>query len=610
MGRGRQQQGATSASSGLPTADATPGSRRAQFVASYRRLKALGGVRPRSLLGIGVTALIGGFLEAVLIFLLIQIALAMAAARSSIALPALVGSKLSLPASLAVAAGALLLLLAAKFVTAAQTARVSTWAVDSARRATAGAFIWARYDLQAAETPSRLQELLTTYVNRIGTSALVLTVGMSAVLSFLTFVAAAVVVPPYAAIVILLAAALFAVVILPVMRLTRRLSQRQAVLNTQYAASVSQVVAMAKETRVFGVSEVVRGQLARQSHDTAAAGYSMQLLARVTPAVYQVVAMLVLLLCLAAAYAFDVGAIGELGTVVVLLVRAISYGQMVNTGIQYTSEAAPYLADLMAKERDLREGAVRAGAAPTPALDEIRFDEVGFYYEPGQDVLQDITFTLRRGQKVGVVGPSGSGKSTLVQLLLRLREPTRGSISVNGQDVRDLDLSSWFNRIALVPQDNVLVPASIADNIRFYRTDPDAQAVHRAARAAHLHDFIESLPLGYDTFVGAGHQDLSGGQRQRLGLARALFANPELIVLDEPTSALDMDSELLVQQTLQSLGADVTLFIVAHRLSTLNDCDLVMVLEGGHLVGMGTHEELLASSPFYRRAVALSTLPA
>jgi ABC-type multidrug transport system fused ATPase/permease subunit len=120
---------------------------------------------------------------------------------------------------------------------------------------------------------------------------------------------------------------------------------------------------------------------------------------------------------------------------------------------------------------------------------------------------------------------------------------------------------------------------------------------------------VTALPHGYDTLVGPGHQELSGGQRQRLGLARAFVGQPDLIVLDEPTSALDMDSELLVQQTLQSLGDDVTLFIVAHRLSTLNDCDVVMVLEQGELVAFGTHHHLLAESGFYRRAVALSTLP-
>ncbi|MGI8536743.1 MAG: ABC transporter ATP-binding protein [Mycobacteriales bacterium] len=462
--------------------------------------------------------------------------------------------------------------------------------------------------MQAAERASRLQELLSAHVTRISSAAMTLAQGLSGALSFLAFVISAVVVTPYAVLIIVLGTLLFGSVIVPLTRLTRRRSQLQAGLNTAYAASVSQVVGCAKETRVFGVTEVVQQALADQSRRTAAAAYRTRLLARMTPVVYQSVALLVLVLSLASAYAADVGGIGDLSAVIVLLVRAIGYGQQVNTAIQQAGEVAPYLADVLASEQAFRAAQAMPGAAPTPNLQRISFEGVSYRYPTGEEVLHDLTFTVDIGQKIGIVGPSGSGKSTLVQLLLRLREPTRGTISVNGHDVRDFDFASWFHHMSLVPQDNVLLPGTIADNIRFYRPDVADDAVIEAAGAAHLHDFLLSLPAGYRTLVGPGHQDLSGGQRQRLGLARALLARPDVIVLDEPTSALDMDSELLVQETLQSLGRRVTLFIVAHRLSTLADCDAVMVLEQGRVVAFGDHTELLAANAFYSRAVQLSGL--
>ncbi len=576
--------------------------------ATWARVSALGDLRARSLVALGANSLASGFCEAVLIFLVIRIALAMSAGGRSVALPRLSNAELGLPLAFATGAALLGLLLLLNYSGAAMTARMSTRAIDSARRATMAAFLSARFDVQAVERPSRLQELLSAHVNRIGAAALTLATGLSAGLSFAAFVVSALFVTPYAALIIALGSALFGLVLLPLTRLTRRRSARQSGLNSRYAAEVSQVVASAKETRVFGVSDTVRQRLAQQSRETAAAGYQTRLLARMTPAVYQTVALLVLLLCLAAAYAFNVSRVSDLSAVVVLLVRAISYGQQVNTAIQQAGEAAPYLTEVLAKEEIFRAARATPGNTVTPVIRAVSFSGVSYQYPSGVEVLHDLDFEVRRGQKVGIVGPSGSGKSTLVQLLLRLREPSRGIIQIDGVDLDAFDFLSWSRRVSLVPQDNLLLPATITENIRFYRDEIGDEDVVAAAKAAHLHEVVLALPQGYQTLVGSGHQDLSGGQRQRLGLARAFAGHPDLIVLDEPTSALDMDSELLVQETLQSLGEDITLFIVAHRLSTLTHCDVVMVLEDGHLVALGTHAELVEDNGFYRRAVSLSQL--
>jgi ABC-type multidrug transport system fused ATPase/permease subunit len=209
---------------------------------------------------------------------------------------------------------------------------------------------------------------------------------------------------------------------------------------------------------------------------------------------------------------------------------------------------------------------------------------------------------------VGIVGPSGGGKSTLVQVLLGLRSPQRGDYLVNGRPAADHDLATWFGQFVLVPQDNRLLRGTIADNIRFHRPHLDDDAVEQAARAAHLHDDVVALPEGYRTPVGAGATDLSGGQRQRLGLARALAGRPSVLVLDEPTSALDMRSEALVQETLEDLRGRLTMFIVAHRVTTLGRCDRIMVLRGGAIEDFDAPDELLRSNDFFREVHRLSAL--
>jgi ABC-type multidrug transport system fused ATPase/permease subunit len=229
--------------------------------------------------------------------------------------------------------------------------------------------------------------------------------------------------------------------------------------------------------------------------------------------------------------------------------------------------------------------------------------------KPGKPAIEDLTFALSRGEAIGIVGPSGAGKSTLVQLFLRLREPNSGQALVNEVPAYAFAFADWTRRFSYVAQEPHLVAGSVAENIAFFRDDIDREAVERAARAAHIHDEILAMSDGYDTWVGDDGRRLSGGQRQRVSIARALAGSPDVIVLDEPTSALDMQSEALIQKTLEELKGRVTLVIVAHRLSTLNNCDRIMVLGDGRLQAFGTSAELLGSNEFYRRAVELSRLP-
>jgi ATP-binding cassette, subfamily B, bacterial len=225
---------------------------------------------------------------------------------------------------------------------------------------------------------------------------------------------------------------------------------------------------------------------------------------------------------------------------------------------------------------------------------------VRFEYVPDRPVLHGISATVQPNEVVGIVGPSGSGKSTLVQLLLGLRAPTSGTVLADGRPIDTLARAEWVRKVAFVPQAAHLLRGSVADNIRFLRDHLTDDDVERAALLAHLHDEIVAFPDGYAHDVGEGGSHLSGGQQQRLCLARALAGDPEVLVLDEPTSALDGRSEALVRETLAELAHRMTIVIVAHRTSTLEVCDRIMVVQSGQLVAFDTPFVLQVASPAYR----------
>jgi ABC-type multidrug transport system fused ATPase/permease subunit len=224
-----------------------------------------------------------------------------------------------------------------------------------------------------------------------------------------------------------------------------------------------------------------------------------------------------------------------------------------------------------------------------------------------EPVLREVSFQINSGAMLGIIGPSGAGKSTLVQLLLRLRQPDGGEIRANDRPIAEFSLASWHEEIAFVPQETRLIPGTVGDNIRFFRTASD-EDVERAARLAHIHDDIASWPKGYNTSVGERGTQLSGGQSQRLCIARALIRDPSILILDEPTSALDVHSELLIRTTLTDLTPAKTVIVIAHRLSTLGACGQILVLRKGRVEAFGTPTDLERSSDFYAETLRLAGL--
>ena len=273
-------------------------------------------------------------------------------------------------------------------------------------------------------------------------------------------------------------------------------------------------------------------------------------------------------------------------------------GQGALNGIR---ESIPYAQNVDAFKRLLDEHREQDAPNASPFTFErtIEFKNVSFSYAGGKDVLSVANFSITKGETMGLVGPSGAGKTSVADLLLRLFRPNKGDILIDGKPITSISSESWRNNIGYVAQDVFLLNASIEDNIRFYRTELSADDVVNAAKQANIYNFINGLPEGFNTITGDRGVMLSGGQRQRVALARALAGNPSLLILDEATSALDHESEKLIHESIRALHGKITVFIIAHRPSTVAEADKILVLNHGKIVENGTPSELLQKHESY-----------
>jgi ATP-binding cassette subfamily B protein len=305
--------------------------------------------------------------------------------------------------------------------------------------------------------------------------------------------------------------------------------------------------------------------------------------------------------------AITAGHLGQTVVFVIILVSSVAVLAEVYGDLLRAAGATERLMELLAERSPIASPAHPQPLPPTRGGSTVELDGVTFRYpsRPQQPALRRVGLNVRPGETVALVGPSGAGKSTVFQLLLRFYDASEGRVAIDGVPVRQADLGELRRRIGIVPQDSVIFSANAMENIRYGRPDATDAEVIAAAKAAYAHDFILALPEGYRSFLGERGVRLSGGQRQRIAIARAMLKNPPLLLLDEATSALDAESERMVQAALESAMKDRTTLVIAHRLSTVQRADRIVVLEAGEIVEMGTHAQLSAAGGLYARLAAM-----
>jgi ATP-binding cassette, subfamily B, bacterial len=564
----------------------------------------------RALVAVGALALLGGFTEAGVLVLIARLAFALANGESNVhaSLGPFGGVSVTVPSLIAIAAGLVVLRVAFQLLQAERIAHTGAVVWSSVRRRLLVAYVNSTWALQSRQRDGRLQELVSTYAQSVTNTVLSLSNAIASFFSLLAFLLTAVFVNVLAAFLVMLVGIGVALALRPLRHVVRRRYGRSAAANLSFATQVTEFAGQTQEVRVFNVEEPVLTRLAHGIEESARLQQRANFIGALTPALYQGMALLLIVGAVGAVYASGATRLASFGGIVLIMIRSLSYGQQLQSSYQNFHASAPYLETLDDEESTYLDAAVIRAGDPIARVGGVAFDDVWYEYDAGRPILKGVSLELGVGEIVGIIGPSGSGKSTLVQLLLRLREPTSGRVLANDRDVAELSLDDWYGRVSFVPQDAHLFAGTVAENISFYRDGIDEAAVEHAAKLANLHDEIMAMPDGYDTQVGERGGHLSGGQKQRLSIARALAEDPDLLVLDEPTSALDVRSEALIRDALKGLAAHTTVVVIAHRLSTLDICDRIMVVHDGVIQGFDTPERLEATDPFYQEALVLSGL--
>lgn len=574
---------------------------------TWRQIWPFLGASPRSLVAMAGGSVAAGLLEGALLALVATLASALSQGLTRVhSSGGPIEVSASVPTLLLVGLGLSLARALLQVWLAYLPARMSANVMTRLRRTLFDRFTHTSWAVQAAERDGYFQGLMATHVTYASQAITRLSAGITALLMFVTLLASAFLLSVSTALVLIAASLLLFALLSPLSRRLRRYGQELVAENVEYSKGVHEIVLMAEEIQVFGASDAYRGQVDALIQRVRRPLRQTRFLTRLVPGLYQSMAFLLVVVALAVVYFSGATAIAELGAVVLVLIRSLTYGQQIQTATTGLNELIPYMTRLADALDTYAAHPQPDGDLPLGRVERLGMSGVHFAYKTGEEVLRGVSFEARRGEAIGIVGPSGAGKSSLVQIMLRLRAPTEGTLDVNGQDAARFMRTDWQRRLSYVPQSPQLIWGSVTDNIRFFRPDITDAQVEAAARRAHIHDEIMSWPQAYATTIGHRASAVSGGQRQRLCLARALAGSPDVLILDEPTSALDVRSEQAVQQSLDEVKQDVLLFLVAHRLSTLSICDRVIVLVDGRLQAIDEPANLVVSNDFFREVTDIT----
>jgi ATP-binding cassette subfamily B protein len=570
------------------------------------RVNLLLGKRRRSVVVLAICSIFSGFTEAGTLALIAQVAATLVSGHKVVHFdhgPIQINATMT--TLILVAFGLVLLRILLQFPISILPARIASDVQATMRTNLFDAFTRASWSVQSQDREGQLQETATSQVMSATGGALQATSLITSSFTFLVLLASAVALNPVAAVAVLAATVALFGLLRPLRARGVRSSRGLSKAQVEYAGGIAESIRVAEESQVFGVTGAQRGRIATLAGNAREYYYRTQLLNRLVLNFYQSVIYLLVVGGIAGLVAAGRSHVGSLAAVVLVLLRAGTAGQLVQGAYQGLAQALPFIERTQEAVERYEASAPVYGEQPLPRVDDLKFERVSFAYSADRPVLTDLSFEVSGGEVIGIIGPSGAGKSTIVQLLLQLRKPDRGRYLVNRVPADQFARVDWYRQVAYVPQEPRLLHASVADNIRFFR-DVDDDAVQRAAKLARIHDDVIAWADGYETIVGPRADAVSGGQQQRICLARALVARPEVLVLDEPTSALDPQSETLIGESLTALKSELTLFIIAHRMSTLDICDRVMVIVDGRLVAFDTKALLQTQNTYYRHASQLA----
>ena len=388
-------------------------------------------------------------------------------------------------------------------------------------------------------------------------------------------------------------------VVRPLLRRTRLLGERAAGVEKQFAQFLSEHIIGMKSVKAAGAERAAMDSGSTHIRLLRHLSIRLALVRSLSGGLFQPFSLILVVLLFLLTYRTPGFSIILFAATLYLIQKIFTYLESGQNALHAIGEMIPYARNITDFKHQIdlhRESA--AGKEPFAFRESLSFEDVSLQYEEGGYALRDVSFTVKQGATVGLIGPSGAGKTSVADIIMRLFEPTKGILRLDGRPAREYSLTGWRKSIGYVGQDVFLFNGSIEENIRLYRNLTQDEVVDAAIRA-NIHKHIVSLPEGYKTVVGDRGVLLSGGQRQRVALARALAGNPTTLVLDEATSALDTESEQLIQQSIKSLHGKITVFIIAHRLSTIENADLLLVLDEGRLVEQGSPEALRQTAGSY-----------
>ncbi len=419
---------------------------------------------------------------------------------------------------------------------------------------------------------------------------------------FLMYLLVAMNISPWLTLMTALGGAVLVGIVRPLTRRLQQMGGQMASTERDISQFLSEHIIGMKTVKVVGAEEKAISMGSKLMTTLRALQTRSALTHSLSSSVFQPFSIMFVLVLFSVMYRMPGFSFVSFAAALYLIQKIFTYLESAQTSINGLIELLPYAENLTNFKRVLAENSQREGSGTAPFVfaHELKFEHVSFAYSTeGKQVLKDVSFTVRRGETVGLIGPSGAGKTSIADIILRLFHPASGTLTLDEVAVEDIALSEWRSHIGYVSQDLFLFNGSIEENIRFYRQELSMGDIHTAAKQANIYDFVMSLPEAFASQVGDRGVMLSGGQRQRVALARALVGRPSILVLDEATSALDSESERFIQEAINQLRGQITVFIIAHRLSTVENADMILVIDNGEILEQGSPENLRRDQSSY-----------